>query len=92
MEFIASSVDRHRRPHRRRLWLPVTTGDCRARKCKTPRLIHELFVHDFAESSRSDFGLHYKVRKRYQGQVHSFMFNVKLLPKAYDAIDDVAAH
>ena len=59
---------------------------------KTPRLIHELFVHDFAESSRSDFGLHYKVRKRYQGQVHSFMFNVKLLPKAYDAIDDVAAH
>ena len=69
----------------------MTTGDCRARKCKTPRLIHELFVHDFAESSRSDFGLHYKVRKRYQGQVHSFMFNVKLLPKAYDAIDDVAA-
>jgi hypothetical protein len=29
--------------------------------------------------------------ERYQGQVHSFMFNVKLLPKAYDAIDDVAA-
>ena len=57
---------------------------------KTPRLIHELFVHDFEESSRSDFG--HKVRKRYEGQVHSFMFNVKLLPKAYDAIDDVAAH
>ena len=29
--------------------------------------------------------------KRYPGQMHGFMSNARLLPKAYEAIDEIAA-